>query len=364
MSAATVHPGWLIVACALVLGPPAPVLATSAEAAPVAVDPAVEATAVVADGDAPLRPDTDALVHDLTFTVAIQTQRGWEIDSQELFEMTPVALESLCRSTPEARLQAMRLLEARERQLGGPPEAAFARAGGDIEAIEDLLLVHRSRLLLAETGRRAAVDCGWRFRPRPTFRGRQTNAGRTILHVDGGGLATLRRSSHGWSFDAGGLGDTESRWSYGGGGSGRLLIGRGFSQRWSGLAGVEVGGAALLDDADKDQRIAIQVFAAAPVVLRWSSLQWHVDVETTPIVQFGAEANLRGIGIRGGTLLAVSTQRVLDVLPWAGFGLSYERMLTGTAGAIGEASVRAGFRIGLDWDFGAPGRDRLAHGYP
>jgi len=289
------------------------------------------------------------LLHDLEVIVAIQTQRGWEIDRQELVEMIPTALESVCRTSPEVRVAAMQVLLARESALGGPPEVAFRKARGHLSALEDLLAVQRARLLLFEAERRTTEDCPWYLAAQPAFLGRQTNARRTVLHLDGGGLGTLRNSTRGWS--------------YGGGGSGRLMVGRGFSTRLTLLSGPEIGGAALLDETNEQQRIRVQAFAAVPVVMRWSFTQWHFDLEAAPVLQFSADGEIRGLGLRGGLLLAIGSLRVLDVLPWAGFGLNFEQMLTGSAGASDEQSLRAGFRVGLDWDFGAPRRDRAAHGF-
>jgi hypothetical protein len=289
-----------------------------------------------------------ALRHDLDVIVAVQTQRGWEIDRAELDEMLPTALESVCRTSEPARSWTAHVLDAAERDLGGLIADAFRRAHGHLGDLDELLRVHRAKVLL-ERARAAIADCPALVVPHARFLGRQTNYGRWALRLDGGGLATLRHTANGWS--------------YGGGGSGRLLFVRGLGSRLALLTGPEVGGAALLDETEVPQRIRVQAFVGWPLIARFTRRQYHVEADLTGLVHMTADGDYRGFGTRLGCLVMLGSLRWLDALPAAGWGASIEKMWTGEAGAAGELTVRFGLRAGFDWDFGAAARDRRAHGY-
>lgn len=285
-----------------------------------------------------------ALVHDLTYLVSARMQREWEIDAVELQALRGAALESVCRTAAPDRDEARRRLVALRASAGGSLDAALEAAGGDLREVAPLLLTDRA-LALLDAASEGLADCPRWMRPHQRFLGRQTTAGRWVLRLDGGGLGTLRHSEAGAQF--------------GGGGSGRVLLGWGGSGRWSVFWGPELGGGALLRN-DDGGALAVVVSGAAPVVLRWTRLQWHVDVDLSPVGQWRTNGDFRGMGGRVGTLIAVGTGRLLGALPWAGVGVNIERMWTGTAGADGEWTLRAGLRVGFDWDFGAASRDRAA----
>lgn len=284
------------------------------------------------------------LVHDLTFLVSARMQREWEIDAVELQALRGPALESVCRVAPKDRELARLRLGHLRAGAGGSLDDALLQAGGDLREVTPLLLTDRA-LALLDAAVAGLSDCPRWMRPHTPFLGRQTTAKRWVLRLDGGGLGTLRHSQSGAQF--------------GGGGSGRLLVGWGGSGRWSVFWGPELGGGALLRNADGGA-LAVVVSGAAPLVLRWTRLQWHVDVDLTPVGQWRTNGDFRGWGGRVGTLIAVGTGRLLGALPWAGVGLNVERMWTGEAGADGEWTLRAGLRVGFDWDFGAAARDRAA----
>lgn len=288
----------------------------------------------------------DRLVHDLSVLVAGKSQRGWEIDRLELESLLGAALESLCRTSVPARERALRDAQAQRDGLGGPIGAEMAKHQGDVDALADLIQAERRLRLLELALNRAGGDCPQILRPHQQFLGRQTLAGRTVLHLDGGGLATLRTSGLGQQF--------------GGGGSGRLMIGRGVSPRWTWFTGAELGGAALLDPLESNQQLKLHLYFAWPAMLRWTRQQFHIDVDAAPVMQLSADGDIRGFGARTGVMAVVSTARLLSAIPYAGVGVSFEQMLTGPAGAASEWTVRAGFRVGFDLDFGAAARDRKA----
>lgn len=286
-----------------------------------------------------------ALLHDLEVAVAIQTQRGWEIDRFELDEMLPVALESLCRAPGGTGAVAADVLRLAETGSGTTAEAALRAAAGDVTEAGDALRLHRTRLLLQRALDHAG-DCPFALAPHRVFLGRQTGFGRTFLHADGGGLATLRRAHGGWS--------------YGGGGSGRVLVGRGVSRAWTWLSGLEVGGAAVLQDAADPQRLQLQGTLGWPVIARVSRRQWHVELDATPLLHLTVDGDVRGVGTRLGVLVLVGSLRWLDALPLAGWGASVEKVWAGPAARVDEWTLRAGLRVGFDLDVGAARRDRAA----
>jgi hypothetical protein len=286
-----------------------------------------------------------ALSHDLRLLVAAKMQRDWEIDAVEMTNLRGSALESLCRTRPMDRARARERLR-QLRLLAGPSlDVALTQAGGDLDEVAPVLAAERTLALLDDATGHLAQCPRWQ-QPHQPFLGRQTIANRWVLRLDGGGLGTFRRTAGGWQ--------------YGGGGSGRVLVGWGGTGRWAAFLGAELGGAAMVSGAGDSQRLAVQVYGAVPVILRISRLQWHVDVDVAPVAHWGSNGDLRGVGSRVGTLIAVGTGRLLGTLPWAGIGLNLERMWTGEAGAAGEFTFRAGLRVGFDWDAGAKGRDRQA----
>lgn len=299
----------------------------------------------------PVRADplsAERLLHDAQVLVAIRGQRGWEIDRNEVELMLGPMLESYCRSDPDGRRMALQMAAAQRAALGGPLVEQLQVAQGDAEPVQEAVVAERVVLLLARAATASTADCPTVVRPHAPFLGRQTAADRTVLHVDAGGLVTLRNSDHGWN--------------YGGGGSGRLMAGRGWSVQWMGMTGLEIGGAALLDQSrqasEQQAQIRLHLYLATPLVVRRTWQQWHLDFDMAPVTQFNSSFGVRGFGFRSGVLVVVSTPRVLNTIPWAGIGVSAEQMLFGEAGRLGEWTVRGGFRAGFDWDFGALKRDR------
>lgn len=289
------------------------------------------------------------LLHDAHLLVDSKTQRGWEIDRAEIDTLLPSMLESLCRTDLESRRQAQDFATERRLALGGPLAEQLAHAHGELAILAEVVRADRVMVLLARAATASQADCPPVLRAHTPFLGRQTLADRTVVHLDAGGLVTLRNSDRGLN--------------YGGGGSGRVMVGRGWGTRRVGLAGLEIGGAALLDQGQQpqqDAQLRLHLYFATPLVVRHSWSQWQLDLDMAPVLQFNSDAQVRGVGMRAGALVVVATSRLLNTIPWAGFGLSVEHMLGGEAGRLNEWTVRGGFRAGFDWDFGAKARDRAS----
>lgn len=293
-------------------------------------------------GPAPARADgtdiaADALVHDLEKIVEYQSSIGWKIDKYEYEKMMPDALLSVCRSTDEARLRALGDIDQRIDALGGPLEEAYRANNNSLSGLKELQFVTRIRALLEEASRRASSECPLGMDPDPTFKGLQTDAGRWTISVEGGGLFTLQRANPGG-------------YQFGGGGSGRLLLGRGINQHWTILAGAELGGTALFDQTDKGTNFPLQFTGALPVVLRRHWVTWHFDFEMAPIAFATGDDYTVSPGGRLGILLGVSTLRIRGIMPWAGVGLAGE-YISKAEHRPSRAVAKGGLRVGFDWDY-------------
>jgi hypothetical protein len=276
------------------------------------------------------------LIIDLEKMVEAQAALGWTIDRYEYEEMMSPALMSVCSATEAARAAALAALERQEAALGGPAEAAFRKNGGDLRELGELLLITRVRTLLAAAMRRAPFECPFWLRPSPSFRGREIDAYRTTLNMEGGGLGVLQ-------------GDGQNA-LVGAGGSARLLLGRGLDERWTFLAGGEFGGTALFNQDGTETRFPIGFVVALPIVLRRNDRTWHYEGEVASLAYFTHDDMRPSPGLRAGALVGVSTLRVRNIMPWVGVGAAFEYVFD-TAVRPAQWALKAGGRIGFDWDF-------------
>lgn len=277
------------------------------------------------------------LIIDLEKMVEAQEALGWTIDRYEHDEMMSPALMSVCSATVAARVAALAALERRIVALGGPVEAAFQKNGGKLRPLGDLLLVTRVRALLAEAMRRAPTECPFWLRPSPSFRGRETDAYRSTLNLESGGLAVLQGTGSGNPF-------------IGAGASARLLLGHGISERWTFLSGADFGGTALYDVSGEETRFPIGFVAALPLVLRRNDRTWHYESEIASLAYFTRDDKRPSPGVRVGGLIGVSAIRVRNIMPWVGVGIACEYVFD-TAVRPAQWTLKAGARFGFDWDF-------------
>lgn len=293
--------------------------------------------AATARGDQTLPPEGEepsfkALASDLERIVEVQQAVGWQIDRYEIEDMMPSALMSVCRVPLPVRGRVLAWYDRRIAALGGPFEAAWSKSK-DLSALKPLLFVTRIRSLLAEASRRAATECPVWMEPDPTFHGLQSDRHRFTLNVETGGLVQLRRSV--------------DRWTYGGGGVIRALIGRGF-EHTSLLFGAEFGGGAMLRVPDGGGTLVINYFPALPFVLRMHDRTWHYDVELAPVALFQADDTRRSYGIRFGFGGGVQARRSRGLIPWAGIAFAYENYFPGVRPQM--IFLRGGLRVGIVWN--------------
>ncbi len=295
----------------------------------------VVAAVVSLSGSAFAQPDdVTGLVADVERVVASEEGSGWFSDTEAFDSTVATLLQSVCRARPNARSQALAILEARARALGDPREL-YVRAGHRLTGpVERALTAARRQRALERAILRAATDCPFWAEPDPEFSGLQTDRKRFTLSLETGGIVQLRR--------------TEGSWTFGGGGYGRLLPGYGFGDV-SVLAGAEFGGGAMLKPNTEPTELVINYFPALPVVVRFRNVSWHYDIEMAPVALFQADDGDLSYGVRAGGAIGVMALRTRGVLPWAGIAVAYEHYFP-SGGRERAHFLRGGLRIGLMWD--------------
>jgi len=284
-------------------------------------------------------PDDDAaaaLVIDVARVVTTAEGSGWFIDADEYAELYPTLLESVCRASAGARALALERLRADARQHG-EPEAVFAAEGQRVTSrFEAALSAARRARAFENAARGAGADCPFWIPASSRFRGRQTDRHRFTLGVETGGNLQIRQ--------------TAGRWTFGGGGLGRLLPSYGVSDHLSILFGVEFGGGAMLrPGGGPSTDFVVNYFPALPLVFRFRDVNWRYDVELGPVALFQADNTRLSYGGRIGTAVGLMGLRTRNVLPWAGVAATYEYYFEG-GGRPAAHFLRGGLRVGITWD--------------
>lgn len=274
-----------------------------------------------------------SLMSDVSRVVAAQEAEDWFTDSQALRSIEEQILASVCRATPEARAWALAGFARRSVELGDAQQR-FATAGELTDEVE-LALTAQRRLLALRHALGRVSECPFWVRLEPRFPGLQSDRQRVSLSVESGGNVQLRY--------------TEGRWTFGGGGLGRFLVGYGFDGKYSVLGGAEFGGGAMLRPGTDASQFVINYFPAVPLVFRTRHLTFQYDVELAPVALFQADNDDLSWGGRIGGTFAFTGLRRRNVLPWAGLSLAYEHYFEG-GGREATHFVRGGLRIGLPWD--------------
>jgi hypothetical protein len=236
-------------------------------------------------------------------------------------------------ATPAARDAALASLREHHAQLGDP-KALFAQRGEMSSDVTEALTAER-QLTGFERALARRDECPFWIRPQAGFQGLQSDRHRLTLSIESGGNVQFRRA--------------QQHWTFGAGGSGRLLFGWGFDGRYSVLAGPEFGGSALLRPNSNASEFVINYFPAVPVVFRSRQLTWHYELEAAPVALFEADNTRLSYGARIGGAFAFTALRRRNVLPWAGLALAYEYYFEG-GGRAPIHFLRGGVRIGLPWD--------------
>jgi hypothetical protein len=217
-------------------------------------------------------------VRDIERVVDVRGNVGWLVDESEIQAVLPDVMKSACQVPAEDREAALVWLDRYIVEKGGPDVvAAWRSRNKKLGEVEDLLLLTRTRLLLARASEWARQGrCPFWLESNGRFHGVHTQDHRLIFTLEGGGRATQEYA----------LG----RVRFGGGGSGRVLVGYGFAEGWGLSAGVELGGGARFTNLQLGQQSEFPQLvglAAAPVVLRRQiGRTTHAELEVGPMAFF------------------------------------------------------------------------------
>jgi len=273
------------------------------------------------------------LLTDLERIVTTTEGVGWFLDEEAFRTVVPSLLESVCRASSAARSEALERIRARAR-LAGEPHAVYAAQGGESARFQQSLSLDRQLRSLELAVARAGTDCPFWVPVSSGFQSRQTDFARWTLALETGGNLQLRQ--------------TEGRWTFGGGGLGRVLSSYGLSEHVSFLFGAEFGGGAMLRPGAPQTEFVINYFPAIPLVLRVRDVNWRYDVEVGPVALFQADNVRLSYGARVGTSIGLLALRIRNVLPWAGLAATYEYYFPG-GGRAAQHFIRGGLRIGILW---------------
>ena len=273
------------------------------------------------------------LLADVDRIIAGEESEGWFADSDALREIDAPIFESMCRATLDARVQALSELGARS-AVAGDPRVLFQAAHQLTDPVKRALSLDRQRRAL-ELSLARANECPFWLAPAPGFKGRQSDRQRFTLSLETAGNVQLRH--------------TLGRFAFGAGGWGRFLPGYGINDHFTLLAGVELGGGAMVRPNTNASQFIINYFPAIPVVLRVHRRTWHYDIEAAPVGLFQADNTSLSYGFRVGGGVGFSALRRHNFLPWAGLAASYEHYFAGGSRASAEF-LRADLRVGFVWD--------------
>ncbi len=275
-----------------------------------------------------------ALLFDLERIVRAEESSGWLIDAAAERRIHPDVMESVCRVVPSVRALALERVEAEGHALGDP-RALYREAGDQLTtSVEVVISASRRLAALRHAVEVAPEECPFWLSPEPEFRGVQGTRDRGILNFDTGGTVQLR--------------STEGSLTLGAGGFGRLLAGYSFTHV-SVLAGVELGGGAMLEPNTDPTEFVINYLPALPLIVRLHHQAWNFDLEAASVALFQAGNSELSYGVRGGLTVGISSLRIRGILPWVGLGIATEYHFESLARP--EALyLRSGFRVGGVWD--------------
>lgn len=294
---------------------------------------ALEANAARERGGGGLESATEGLLLDVRRIVTTTESSGWFLDQTAIDDAYPTLLQSVCRAHPSARVKARAHLDEAAARAGDPEElySTYKMSAPTEEALH----ARRAKLLYELTLDSAEADCPFWVEPRLEFTGRQTDFGRWTLNLETGGLLQLRQ--------------TDGTWTYGGGGGGRILIGKNFYGPLSLLFGGEFGGGAMLTPNTEPSEFVLNYFPAVPVVLRLRDGNWHYELETAAVALFQANDFSFSYGGRIGAGIGLWALRTRSILPWAGIAVAYEHYVA-SGGRPMAHFLRGGVRVGFSFD--------------
>jgi hypothetical protein len=285
---------------------------------------------------APKDPTERALFRDLERQVTLAAATGWGIDRLEVEGMMDTTLDSVCRVDVLGRRGLREWLDAEISRRGGPVEQAWRARGKKLSKVDDLLVLHRVRLVL-ERAEQLSIDCPFWLEPEYPFEGRQISEHTWQLTFGGGGKASAinRGDSRDVSF----------------GGAGRLLIGRLFANGDGLYLGGEIGASAEFPkDMTTGERSSVVVGAdfVAPIVYRRTLTNAYFELEAGWLGH-STEDDWGDIdhGVHVGFAFGGRALRQRFLFPGAALAWSLERTFVPGDDPI---TMKVGARVAFDWD--------------
>jgi hypothetical protein len=265
--------------------------------------------------------------------VNVTEAAGWSVDRIERDALLADALDSVCRAGPDARREALAWVDARIAAQGGDVEAAWRARGKKLSRVDDLLELHRIRLVLA-AAIDTAEDCPFWLEQEEPFRGRQISDDRWLLSFESDGEGLLVRAA----------GETD----FAGGGSGRALIGRTFGPRWGVHGGIEIGGSASFfrDASGARTNLTLALDVVTPLAFRYRLINTYVEFETGWLGHLTEEDTTLRSGVHLGLALGARSVRERWLMPGLAVILSYDVIPDDPALHV----LKFGFRVSFDVD--------------
>ena len=273
------------------------------------------------------------LYRDIERLVTLGAATGWSIDRYKIDEIMPAALESVCRVPEIERRELLTWIDAEIMKAGGPIEVVYRERGEKKDKIEDLLELHRIKLVLSTAVALARDDCPFWMKPSERFSGRQLLDDRFVLSFGGGGKGIVIVSE----------GDTDLS----AGGAGQLLFGRAFGPHWMISSGIQIGASATFpkDDAGARGNLVLTADIVAPVVFRYRIVNSYFEFQGGYLAQVREDTRDVTNGLNVGVAVGAQAWRARWFLPGVAFGVSVERLFPD------DGSVwvfKAGFRAAID----------------
>ncbi|MEL6182398.1 MAG: hypothetical protein AAFS10_25805 [Myxococcota bacterium] len=286
----------------------------------------------------PERDPERALFLDLERIVSTRERTvEWVIDESEAEYALPTLLRSVCKVKPEGRLRLKQWLDTEIESHGGSAEALYLNNGRDLDKVSDLLRLERVRSMLVYAQARAD-KCPFWLHEQEHFAGIHSDARRIVLYLESNG--------GGWVVFRGG------QTFAGGGGSARVSVGFGMSERLTLLLGAEFGGQGIVggqEDEEDEQQVSANLVVGVPFVARFVDASRLYDIELAAIALTNPQTDLFQPGGRVLIGTGLATPRIGAFMPSAVFMMGYE-YYPAASGLPVTHLVRIGTRVGVDFD--------------
>lgn len=282
----------------------------------------------------PPKPVERALYIDARKALHGESRLGWTVDRVEIEEASGQTEPSACLVPEQQRKNLRTWIEARIAEEGGNAEAQY-RAGVDIDDLDEVIDLERTRALLDAVESHVPEDCAFWSKPDPKFSGLHQTTRRFVLIAESVGGGSLLVSG----------GQVRTA----GGGAARILPAWGFSARLQLAAGIEVGGDAVLEKTRDGSLAPVGAFRfGAPISLRLTDIDRIYDLELAAVTRL-TRGDLVPFGGRIALAGGISGLRRLGFMPAVQVWAAYE-YYPAQDGQPGQHLLRLGTRVGIDWD--------------